>query len=77
MANKKTYISVNRHTILANHKHGREEPPVRIARGKHGKPQYGHRVIIHGNSTVVYDPQHPLKCGARLWIETGAEVEII
>jgi hypothetical protein len=32
---------------------------------------------IHGESTVVYSPDKPLSCGAHVWLETQAEVEII
>jgi hypothetical protein len=33
------------------------------------------RVTIHGPSTVVYSPDKPLSCGAKVWVETHAEVE--
>tara|TARA_R110000803_G_scaffold162194_1_gene225844 strand:+ start:36147 stop:36416 length:270 start_codon:yes stop_codon:yes gene_type:complete len=36
---------------------------------------YGHEVKILGESTVRY-PRKPLECGARIWIETCAQVEI-
>ena len=31
---------------------------------------------INGASTVVYQPDNPLSCGARVWIETKAEVRV-
>jgi hypothetical protein len=34
-------------------------------------------VAIHGSSKVVYSPDKPLSCGARVWIETQADVEVI
>ena len=37
---------------------------------------YGHKVEILGPSKVVYSPDKPLSCGARVWIETEAEVKI-
>jgi hypothetical protein len=37
---------------------------------------YAHEVEILGNSKVVYSPDDPLPCGARLWIETDAEVVV-
>jgi len=37
---------------------------------------YGHEVEILGESKVVYSPDKPLSCGARVWIETNAEVKI-
>ena len=30
---------------------------------------------IKGPSKVVYSPNKPLSCGARVWIETEAEIE--
>ena len=37
---------------------------------------YGHEVAILGPSKVIYSPDKPLSCGARVWIETEAEVKI-
>lgn len=61
------YISINGHTIRANAKHGRNDPPIRIATSRSGKPVYAREVEITGNSTLVYSPECAiLKCGARL-----------
>jgi hypothetical protein len=38
---------------------------------------YANRVKIHGDSEIVYSPDKPLSCGAHVWIETQAEVEVI
>jgi hypothetical protein len=38
---------------------------------------YANEVIIKGDSRVVYSADKPLSCGARVWIETYAEVEIL
>ena len=35
-----------------------------------------HRVSIDGPSELIYSPDRPLSCGARLWIETEARVVI-
>jgi len=35
---------------------------------------YAHEVEILGPSKVIYSPDKPLSCGARLWIETHSEV---
>lgn len=35
------------------------------------------RVKISGPSEFVYSPDDPLSCGARLWVETRAPVEVI
>ena len=37
---------------------------------------YAHEVDIMGASKVVYSADKPLSCGARVWIETEAEVVI-
>lgn len=34
-------------------------------------------VLVHGPSRIVYAPDNPLACGARVWIETQAEVEVL
>lgn len=73
-----TYISVNRQTIAHNRKHGTDDPPLRIAKGKHGNPVYAREIEIVGPSRVVYDPVKPiLKCGARLAIATESEVRVV
>ena len=38
---------------------------------------YGHEVEILGPSKVIYSPCKPLSCGARVWIETESEVNIL
>ena len=35
---------------------------------------YAHEVEIKGESKVIYSPDKPLSCGARVWIETESEV---
>jgi hypothetical protein len=34
-------------------------------------------VTINGPSRMVYRPDKPRPCGAKLWIETEAELELI
>lgn len=68
-------VHVNQHVIRANiHKaEGEREPPLRIIRGR-SKPEAAFEVLLMGPARVVYSPDKPLKCGARLWIEAdGAE----
>ena len=69
-------IHVNQHVIRRNLKvkEGPHEPAIAVKEGK--KNTYGHGVTVHGPSKVVYSPDKPLSCGARVWIETTAEVEI-
>ena len=65
---------INMHKIRANKKHGTKEPVITVKTSKTNT--YGHEVEILGESKVVYSPDKPLSCGARVWIETNAEVKI-
>lgn len=65
-------IHVDKHIIAANLKHGRNDPPITIQTSKGSHKCFG--VDIRGASRFVYRPLKPLSCGARLWIETRAEV---
>ena len=51
------------------------EPPVIVREGK--AVRYGNTVEITGPSRLVYSPDKPLKCGARVWLETASEVLVI
>lgn len=65
-------IHVNQFVIRRNKREGRNDPPITI-RTSHGV----HRtrsVKIMGLSYVIYEPNKPLSCGARLWIETKDDV---
>ena len=70
----KKKIHINMHKIRANKKHGTNEPVITVKTYKTNT--YAHEVEILGNSKVVYSPDDPLPCGARLWIETDAEVVV-
>lgn len=71
----KKRIHVNQHVIRRNNKvvaGGELEPPITV---KHkGGNTYAKEVIIYGASKVVYSPDKPLSCGAKVWIETDSEV---
>lgn len=60
-------IYVNRHIIAANQKSGDRNPPLTIMRN--GRRISTDEVEMIGTSRVVYDPDRPLKSGARVWIE--------
>ena len=62
------------HKIRSNKKNGINEPVITVKTYKSNT--YGHEVEILGNSKVVYSPDNPLSCGARVWIETDSEVII-
>jgi hypothetical protein len=60
-------VYINRHVVAANQKSGERNPPITIYR--QGKREYALAVEIIGSSRVVYSPDRPLSCGARVWIE--------
>lgn len=70
---KKTVIHVNQHVIKRNALTGEREPPLTIKDYRENRK--GHdAVILDSNGVevarVVYRPDRPLDCGARVWIET-------
>ena len=70
----KAIIHINKNLKQSNDKHGRSNPVCRVEVG--GETLYGSRVDILGPSSMIYSPDKPRKCGAKLWIETDAEVII-
>ena len=68
-----TVIHVNQHLIKSNAKHGTNEPVLTVK--TYRSNDYAHQVSINGPSKVIYRPDKPLSCGARVWIETQAEVK--
>ena len=64
-------IHVNMHIIRANKKHGLNDPVITCKTYKTNT--YGHQVDIDGPSKVIYSPDKPLSCGARVWIETDSK----
>ena len=71
----KTKIHVNQHIIKENAKTGGNDPVLTVKTYKSNT--YAHEVRILGESRVVYSPDKPLSCGAKVWIETEAEVEVV
>ena len=70
----KKRIHVNQHNIKANGKDGGRRPVITVKTYKSN--EYGHEVEIHGPSKVIYSPDKPLSCGAKVWIETQSEVTV-
>ena len=71
----KTIIHVNQHVVRANAKNGANDPVLTVKTYKSNT--YATNVHIKGESHVVYSPDKPLSCGAKVWIETDAEVEVM
>jgi hypothetical protein len=70
----KSRIHVNQHIIKRNAKTGLREPVITVKQGRNNT--YAHSVQILGPSIMVYSPDKPLSCGAKVWIETDAQVVI-
>ena len=70
----KKRIHVNQHKIRSNKKHGLNEPVITVKTSKSN--DYAHEVEINGPRKVIYSPDKPLSCGAKVWIETEAEVNL-
>ena len=71
----KTIVHVNQHNVRHNSKTGDTLPVLTVKTYKSNT--YAHEVAIKGESKVVYSPDKPLSCGARVWVETQHEVEVI
>jgi len=57
-----------------NAKDGKNRPVYTIK--NKGKTLYAREVIINGPSKLVYTGDQ-LKCGARAWIETDSDIELV
>jgi len=62
------------HIIRKNNKTGERNPVLTVKTSKSN--QYAHEVEIDDPSKVIYSPDKPLSCGARVWIETDSEVKL-
>lgn len=71
---KPTIIHVNRHFIAANAKDGGNRPVFTVKQGR--KNRYARGLMILGPCEFVYQPDEPLSCGARAWVETSSEVSL-
>lgn len=77
----KTIVHVNQHKIRRNATKGESEPVLTVKTYKSNT--YAHEAIIRHAETgeeiarIIYRPDSPLSCGARVWIETSHEVESI
>lgn len=69
----KKRIHINQHVIRANAKSGERNPCITVKTSKSNT--YYHEVEVLGPSKVVYSPDKPLSCGAKVWIETDSEIE--
>jgi hypothetical protein len=63
-------IHINQHVIRSNKKNNKDDPVITVKTSKEN--YYAEEVVIKGDSKVVYSPDKPLSCGAKVWIETKA-----
>jgi hypothetical protein len=73
-------IHVNQHKIRSNRKNDEEEPVLTVKTYKSN--DYCHEAVIYGQdgkeaARIIYRPNKPLSCGARVWIETTSQVECL
>ena len=73
-AGKTKYIHINQHVIKRNAKTGERAPVVTCK--TYNSNHYGHEVELHDGGSVVYRPDKPLACGAKVWIVTKGAVTI-
>lgn len=75
----KTIIHVNQSVIRANKKNGEENPVLTCKTYKENIYAKEIEILDESGSVVakvVYSPDKPLSCGARVWIETHHEVRV-
>jgi len=75
----KKIIHINQHIIKRNAKTGERNPVITCK--TYNSNIYGHEVVIKDENgktvcTIVYSPDKPLPCGAVVWLETKARVEV-
>ena len=73
MNGKTTYITICKNIILSNLKNHTNKPPIRISKGKYGKPRHAYNFSAQGNIKVVCNMNNPLPWGARVWLEIENE----
>lgn len=75
----KTKIHVNQHNIKANAK-GANSFVITVKDYKQNR-KANHAAIVDADgkalAKVIYSPDNPLPCGAKVWIETELEVVTI
>jgi hypothetical protein len=68
----KKRIHINQHVIRANKKNNLNNPVITIKTSKSNT--YASEVEILGKSKIIYSPDKPLSCGAKVWIETSDKI---
>ena len=75
----KTKTHINQHHIKANAK-GSDLPVITVKDYKQNR-KANHAAVVDSEGRplvkVIYSPDNPLPCGAKVWIETDLEVTVI
>lgn len=71
----KKVIHINQHVIRKNTKTGERKPVITCKTYKGNT--YCQELIINDHTKVIYRPDKPLPCGAKVWIETTEEVKYL
>lgn len=71
----RTVIHVNQHVIRRNQKTGETAPPITVKRGRVNTYTEQVDIVVDGQvvASVVYRPDSPLSCGARVWVEVPGD----
>ena len=78
---RKTYIHVNQHLIKANAGVDADQRQAPLTVKDYTQNRKAFEAIIHDRdgrevARVVYRPDNPLDCGAKVWIETTNTVTV-
>lgn len=71
----KSIVHINRNIIQHNSKHSTDYPVCRVEAD--GEVVYAAEVHFHGPSKMVYSPENPRPCGAKLWLETEEPLDVV
>ena len=72
----KTIVHVNQAHIRSNIKAEPDQRVPVLTVKTYKSNDYANDVTIEGTCRIVYSPDKPLSCGARVWIETDGKVTI-
>ena len=68
----KKIIHINQHIIKLNAKTGERNPVITVKTYKDNI--YSNEVYVDGPCKIIYSPDKPLSCGAKVWIETQSNI---
>jgi len=76
---KKTVLHVNQHNIKSNAK-GADLPVLTVKDYRNNRKGNEAKLLDRNGdlmARLVYRPNNPLPCGAKVWIETYCDVEVV